>query len=182
MFWRKRYWQTKSHRLLRSFRHFILCGILMLNCWMEPCFYLWQHGVLNCLIWAWMSSHIVLTGLFSFHTLQPAVTSPLAWAGEKNLDSYSGGSCWTASLGPGPDIAFTSLLALKHTKGNERDAVPPALITHRSGTPAKTISASAGFVELLHPMEKQPDDANKQWNEISSKGKFMVLGGEKKHQ
>lgn len=43
---------------------------------LEPCFHLWQHGVLNCLIWAWMSSHIVLTGLFSFHTLQPAVTGP----------------------------------------------------------------------------------------------------------
>lgn len=147
------------------------------------------NGTVLSLVTAWSAklSHLGLNELphcldwsIQLPYAPASCNGPSAWAGEKNLDSYSGGSCWTASLGPGPDIAFTSLLALKHTKGNERDAVPPALITHRSGTPAKTISASAGSVELLHPMEKQPDDANKQWNEISSKGKFMVLGGGKK--
>lgn len=146
------------------------------------------NGTVLSLVTAWSAklSHLGLNELphcldwsIQLPYAPASCNGPSAWAGEKNLDSYSGGSCWTASLGPGPDIAFTSLLALKHTKGNERDAVPPALITHRSGTPAKTISASAGFVELLHPMEKQPEDANKQWNEISSKGKFMVLGGKK---
>lgn len=182
MFWRKRYWQTKSHRLLRSFRHFILCGILMLNCWMEPCFYLWQHGVLNCLIWAWMSSHIVLTGLFSFHTLQPAVTGPQRGRVKRIWTAILGARAGRLAWARAQTSRLRASSPLNTQRETRRDAVPPALITHRSGTPAKTISASAGSVELLHPMEKQPDDANKQWNEISSKGKFMVLGGEKKHQ
>ena len=146
------------------------------------------NGTMLSLVTAW-SAKLSHLGLNEFpHCLDWSIqlpyapascNGPSAWAGEKNLDSYSGGSCWTVSLGSGPDIAFTSLLALKHTKGNEWDAVPPVLITHRSGTPSKTISTSTGFVELLHLMEKQPDDTNKQSNEISSKGKFMVLGGKK---
>ena len=82
--------KLKATDFLRSFWNFILWGFLMLNSWMEPCFHLWQHGALNCLIWAWMSSHIVSTGLFSFHTLQPAVTGPQSGRLKR---------IWTAILG-----------------------------------------------------------------------------------
>ena len=170
MFWGNRYWQTKSHRLFKKFLKFHFMRFLNAKL---------LNGTVLSLVTAWSAklSHLGLNELP--HCLDWSIQLPYApascngpseWAAEKNLDSYSGGSCWTVSLGSGPDIALRASSPLNTQR--ETSEMPFRRCSLHIAAARRPIPFERPLASWNSSIwwKKPARRQNKQSNEISSKG------------